>query len=239
MNVKVKDFVADASQIKTLTTSLLSATAAIYTSRTTYLRFLAGTTIAELGAKPRVHQGRPPKVTPETLALQLVALEAVHERFYAAVTEAASINLPGPTLRAKELNRRTNFARTAVGSLRRWMKAGNDITTLVVGKVTKRSLVVERAVRPQTAGRLKTRAENNSKALMATVLELSGVDKAAALEEIELLIGQLATQRIELGGMTTVRPQKGMHEGLPFKAGGHTFYPVTETQVIRQQRAPS
>lgn len=239
MNAK-NAFVADAAKIKTLTTDLLNATAAIDTGRVGYLRYLAGTTIAELGASIRINStGRAPKVTPETLAKQLTALEAVHERFYAAVTEAASVDLPGPTLRAKELNRRTNFARTAAGALRRWVKAGNDITSLVVAKVTKRSLAVERAVRPQTAARLKARTETTSKALVALVLDLSAVDKRAALEEIELLMGQLASQRIELGGAPTRSQQKAVDAGLPFRAKGHTFYPVTQTQVLRQQRAPS
>lgn len=239
MNTKKADHVADVAQIRELTTGLLNATATIETGRVSYLRFLAGTTIAELGAKPRAHGGRPTKMTPESVATQLIALEAVHERFYAAVTEAASVNLPGPTLRAKELNRRTNFARTAMGSLRRWVKAGNDITALVVGKVTKRSLAVERAVRPPTLGRLRSRTETQSKALMSVVLELSSIDKHAALEEIELLMGQLATQRIELGGVTARSQSKAVREGLPFKVGDHTFFPVTETQVIRQQRTPS
>lgn len=239
MNAK-NTYVADAAQIKDLTTGLLSATAAIDTGRASYLRFLVGTTIAELGVKPRAHAGgRPTKMTPETLATHLTALEVVHERFYTAVTEAASVDLPGPTLRAKELNRRTNFARTAAGALRRWVKAGNDITSLVVAKVTKRSLAVERAVRPQTAARLKARTETTSKALVALVLDLSAVDKRAALEEIELLMGQLASQRIELGGAPTRSQQKAVDAGLPFRAKGHTFYPVTQTQVLRQQRAPS
>lgn len=232
-------YVADAAQIKDLTTGLLNATATLDNGRASYLRFLVGTTLAELGAKPRAHVGRPPKVTTESLALHLTALEAVHERFYTAVTEAASIDLPGPTLRAKELNRRTNFARTAKGVLTRWMKAGNDITSLVVAKVTKRALAVERAVRPQTAARLRARTESQSKALVALVLDLSAVDKGAALEEIELLMGQLASQRIELGAAPLRSQQKAVEAGLPFRAKGHTFYPVTETQVLRQQRAPS
>lgn len=239
MNTKKADHVANAAQIRELTTGLLNATATIDTGRTSYLRYLAGTTIAELGAKPRLHGGRSPKVTPESVATQLIALEAVHARFYEAVTEAASVGLPGPTLRAKELNRRTNFARTAMGVLRRWVKAGNDITSLVVGKLTKRSLAVERAVRPPTAARLKSRTEGHSKALISAVLELSSVDKAAALEEIELLMGQLATQRIELGGVMARSPAKAVHDGVPFRSGGRTFVPVTETQVIRQMRAPS
>lgn len=241
MSIASKGYVANADEIHALSKTILAAEASSETGRGTYLRALVATTQKELGAKPRSRgaTGRKAKISDAGIAEQVAALNAVHERFYEAVTRAASEGLPGGTARAPELNRRTNFARSSLSTVRSWIKAGNDVTTLVVGRLTKSALRTERAVRPKQAGRLRRSVEARSKAFMVSVLELAEADKPAALNELELLIGQLTTQMVTLGGTAVTSAARATAEHRPLKMGGRMFIPVTETQVLRQLRQPS
>lgn len=241
MTIESKGYVATTEDITALAKSLYAATATLLNGRTTYLRALVGTTIKELGGKPRTvpARGRKPATSPETTGLQLQALETVHMRFYEAVEQVAMLGLPNTKDRALELNRKTNFARTAMSSIRAWIKAGNDITTLPVAQVTKRSLLVERAIRPKSATRLRRALEVRSKSFVAALLELAETDKAAALGELELLMGQMAAQAVALGATAVTSPARASKEHRPYKTGGRVFVPVSETQVIRQQERPS
>ena len=216
MDTRNHDYIAKPAEIRKLTTELLDAETTVSEGRTTYLRALVATTQGEL---PK--GGKPDKAT------ALGALEAVHTRFYDAVTKAVQAALP-PRLadRAKLLNRKTNFARSSLYAVRAWIKAGGNITTLKPRHVTKAALAVPRATRPMSATRLTKRLEKRSKLLMADVLAMIETDKAVALHEVELLIGQLAAQLDELG----------VH---PAKMRGKTYIPLTATQVVRAEARPS
>lgn len=235
------NYVGTPAEVKRLTKEILAAAAQVAEAPATYLRLLVGTTVAELGAKPPKSEtrGRTPKLNPEEIQRQLAALNVVHERFYAAVVEAAEEDLPRGKDQAKELNRRTNFARSSVSTVRGYIKAGNDITRVVVSRATKRSLAVERAPRPPSTARMRNRVENRSKALVASLLELAEKDKAAAIGELELLMGQLTYEMMQLGGapVREIAPESAP-EGI-VRAGQRLFVPVTETQVLRQQARPS
>jgi hypothetical protein len=85
---------------------------------------------------------------------QFAAIKIVHMRFYPVVQEAvtsadiAHLKDRRPSVeskrRALERNRRTNFARSAYGTIRRWLRAeGNDLMSLNAGKVTKPQLLSE------------------------------------------------------------------------------------------------
>jgi hypothetical protein len=217
MDISKFDYVAKPAEIAKLTVELLEAETTVSEGRTTYLRALVDTTKEEL---PK--DGKPDKAT------ALGALEAVHTRFYEAVTKAVQSALP-PRLadRAKVLNRKTNFARTSYSAVRAWVKAGGNLATLKARHVTKAALAVPRKARPMNATRLMKRLEKRSKALMADVLALVETDKDAAVHELETLTGQFAAQLEHLGiHATRMR-------------GGKMFIPLTATQTIRQQASPS
>lgn len=228
------------ADIAKLTRDYLNAVSTAAGSRITYLRALVETTIREIGATPRTSppRGRQTKMTPETTASQLAALQATHERFYAIVIKVASEDLPAKD-QAAELNRRTNFARTALYSARLWVRAGNDLTVLVVQNLTKAALAVKTTPRAASARQLRGRVERRSKAVMAAILALEDTDKAAAMAELNTLMGQLASRLISLeGGSATTDPKIAAAEHRPLRVGTTVFTP-TETQILRQQARPS
>jgi CHASE3 domain sensor protein len=241
MTIERKGYVATEADINTLSKSVYEADAQVSEGRTSYLRALVATTVNELGATPRLRAARTPKnkLTPDETAKQLDVLATVHERFYAVVTQVASDYIPGGKDKAQELNRKTNFARTAMSAVRRWVKAGNDLTGLPIHQVTKRSFATERVAAPKSAARLQRTLEARSKAFMSTALELIEADKDAALSELELLMGQLASQIVELSGSAVTDPRKAAEQHRPLRTGGSMFIPVSETQILRQQARPS
>lgn len=243
-------YIATANEVRKLAIDIWSAADRAIEGRGTYLKLLVGTTQAELHAAPPRHvsRGRAPKVSAETIQLQLTALNAVHGRFYEAVTEAAQSSLPASGRRGRfnrderavELNRRTNFARSSVSRLRAYIRAGHDLTLLIPEHVTQLAIAVEARVRPRSAARMRKMVETRSKALVAGVLDLIEVDKAAAREEVELLLGQLAHQLSELGGSAVRDVRRAAEMRVPLRtAGGSLFVPVTDTQLLRHQARPS
>src|SRR5581483_6108810 len=117
---------------------------AIVTARGAYFRALIETTQAELAeTKPDARDARG----------QLTALRLVHKKFYPVVQEATTTEdiEHNPRLSKEERrrralirNRRTNFARTAYGTIRRWLRAPNhDLMTLNTAKVTKADLLAD------------------------------------------------------------------------------------------------
>lgn len=235
-----RDYIATDADIKELATARAKAVLTVGDTNRNYLRAIVGTTQDELDSSPRKNFGKAVKLKPEEQVEQLAALDAVHERFYAIVVEVNSEHLPPGKARAKELNDRTNYARTAVRAARNWIKAGFDIRPLPASKITKRALDVAPRTRPPSAPRLKKQVETRSKALVSSLLELGALDRAGAVAELELLMGQLAGQLAELGGKPVTDARKAAEQHVPFRAKGSsvTFVP-TQSQVLRQQERPS
>lgn len=235
-----RGFVASDSDITAIATTVLSAAAADETGRSNYLKTLIATTQKALGGEPRQRTGKATKLDDAATLEQLKALQEVHERFYAIVLKAAGDVVPSGTKdRGTQINRKSNFARTALSAVRGWVRAGNDITALAAKGATKASLAVEPATpRVPSPGALKTRAEGESKRLVATLMALADADRKAAVEEMQLLFGQLADQMAALGIKPTRDMDQAMRENVPFRAKSTIFIP-TATQVIRQQSKPS
>jgi hypothetical protein len=118
----------------------------------TYLRYLAGTTIKELGVDPRANNATQRKrLSDDDRARHLAALAAVHARFYEVINDEVDKSLGSvpPKERATEKNRRTNFARTALYALRLYIRAGKDLTAVAPAKLSKSALAVD-VVRPDS-----------------------------------------------------------------------------------------
>lgn len=131
------------AQIRELARQAVQGRQAVATARGEYLRALIGSAqvaIEEVGNK--IDQ-----------AAQMVAIRTVHRHFYPIVQEATTtpdIKLdkkasPAERKRcALERNRRTNFARSAYGTIRRWLRAPNhDLMKLDARAVTKSQLLEE------------------------------------------------------------------------------------------------
>lgn len=216
------------SDVTAIAQTIFRATDDATTGRTTYLRTLLAATQGELGKKG------------QEAPVQLAALKTVHERFYALVLNAAEPFVPkGTKDRAVALHARANFARTSLSALRGHVRAGGDLATLSPAKVTKASLRVRAGpARPLTARRWRIRAEAQSKALVATIIGLADTDKAAAVEEIQLVLGQLTTQLVSLGVVSTKDAIQSVGEHRPLRIGKTLFIP-TDTQILRQSARPS
>lgn len=231
--LEARGYIANDDDIGKLTKAILDGESAADTGRTSYLRTLVAVTQAELGTAPRQRQGKATKLDAEGIGLQLAALGKVHDRFYALVLEAVGAAVAVKTKnRALVLNRKSNFARTALYAIRTWIRAGHDVTTLAAKSVTKTALAVKAATpKPLSARRLKARVERESKGLMASLMALSDADKAAAVTELELLMGQVTTQLLALAGPPVTDASQAAREHKPLRIRKTVFMP-TDTTVL-------
>lgn len=215
-------------EISAVATSIFNSIKSIDVGRVSYLRMLIDATQDVIGKKA------------EPAATQLAALQSVHERFYEIILTAAQPFVPRTQKdRAVELHRRANFARTALSAVRGHIRAGEDIYQVNAQKVTKAALAKPKAKPPKVSvKRWKERAETQSKALIATLMGLSDADKAAAITEMQLVLGQLTHQLVAMGVNVTKDADLAAVEHRPFKHGKVLFMP-TDTQVTRQIARPS
>ena len=205
-----KDFVATDEDITRLAQSVLTASQESDSSRRTYLKTLIATTQQTIGVAPRMRTSKDVKASPEEVRAQIAALNTVHERFYALVTQVAQESVPAGTKdRGVQINRMTNFARTALSAVRRWVRAGNDITALAAHAVTKASLAVPapRSKRPSAAA-LKARARRTAGDLIQTYRLWGKADKEAATDALRAMIAALTKQFSSLKPLRSVKTAK-------------------------------
>jgi hypothetical protein len=194
MDISANDFNATPVEIGQLTRVLLAGTNAVDTGRVTYLRCLVDTTQRAMKLKAKIRPGRERSLEQAERDAQFAALIVTHEAFYGAVVKAVTEE----GAKGKELNRQTNFARTALYAVRTWLRAGHDLGHLIPSQVTKTALHVEREIRPLSPRRMLSRVERESKKLFASVIGLIEVDPKAAVTEIGALVGQLEHELTQL-----------------------------------------
>jgi hypothetical protein len=238
--LEARGYQATDDDISKLAKAILDGEAQADTGRTSYLRTLVAVTQKELGAEPRQRMSKADKLKAEGISEQLAALTTVHDRFYALVLEAAGKAVPASTKdRATEVNRKTNFARTALYAVRSWIRAGHDVTALAAAKVTKAALAVKAATpKPQSVKRIKARVERESKALVSSLMALADSDKGAAVAELNLLMNQVTAQLLALAGPPVANAAQAAREHKPLRIKKTVFMP-TETQVLAQIEKPS
>lgn len=217
------------TQVTDIAQSIFTAQSSVLDGRQSYLRTLIEATQDELQGK---------KTQPQ--ATQLSALKAVHERFYELILKAAQSFVPKTQKdRSIALHAKANFARTALSRVRAHIKAGEDVVALNAAKATAVTLKRPAArITPLSVKRWKARAETQSKALVATLIGLGDTDKAAAINEMQLVLGQLTTQLMAMGVVATKDSAQAIAEHRPLRIAKTLFVP-TETQVLRQQARPS
>jgi hypothetical protein len=240
-DIETRNYIAEDTDVAALTESIIAAREATAGGATTYLRMLAANTINALGAQPRARAAKAEKLSADTIKVHLEALEKTQEHFYKVVCDTIGEHIPKHAKgRAVEINRQSNFARTSVSALRNWIKDGNDVTTIVVAKLTKNQLAVAtRVKRPPSVKLLVRRVERTSKRFIAAVLDLSENDKATAVKELRTLLSILTKQQSELtGAKPTTNASRAFEEGIPLIAKGMMFLP-SETMVVRQQERPA
>lgn len=215
-------------QVRMLTRQILQARVAAESGTGSYLQGLVHTVQVELGVTPRVNPVHIKKLTEEGIKVQLTALQAVHNRAYAIVLEVCAENLlPGKT-RAQELNRRSNFARTAMSVVRRWIRAGKDITCCAASKISKASLRVEVDRTRQASPRVLTRrVEKGITELIDRATILAAVDKATAVVQLESALSKIVTMLSAIGAQPATKDAaRALAERIPFETKQGLFYPA-------------
>jgi hypothetical protein len=225
MSLESKNYVATSADIAAIARAYSEALDASTNVRGHYFRALVATTQSELGAKPRQRSSEPEAtLDADGISAQLSALETVHERFYATVLETVSGN-------AEERNRRSGFARSAVSTVRAYVRAGFDITLVAAARITKAAMaaVLPPTKRPRVASPpvLQRRADRALAMVYKIGDQLGKADKALAVEVLEGAIAKLAGKLAALGVAKPVTDAKrAVRERVPLKTRAGTFYPV-------------
>jgi hypothetical protein len=225
MSLESKNYVATAADIAALAKAYSAALEASGNVRGHYLRALVATTQAELGAKPRQRTSadETPTLDAEAVKTQLAALEAVHEKFYAVVLDNVEGN-------AEERNRRSGFARSAVSTVRAYVRSGRDITLLAASRVTKAALaqaVPTKRARVVSVTVLRRRADKTLAVLYKIGEQLSKADKALAVGVLEEALSKLGGMLSRLGvGRPVTDARRAIRERVPLKTKAGTFYPA-------------
>jgi hypothetical protein len=187
-----KNFVASPADIEAITRDVLHAASKGKSGRGSYFSALIATTQHELGISPRQRAGHPQRTTTEERLRQLAALEKVHLRFYDSVMRVAREQLPPGKNAGIELNRRTNFARSAMSTVRSWLKVGNDISILAAASTSKASLAVKAKQQRKPSAHILTKQTNRyAEKLAKTAAALAGADKSAAVLALDSVIERL------------------------------------------------
>ncbi len=202
-------------EIRTLARQSVEGRQQTLSARGAYFKALVQTAQAELGGKAG-QEG------------QRAAVRVVHHRFYPVVLEAVttldvakSDKLPKQERerRALERNRRSNFARSAHGTIQRWLRAeGHDLMKLDSEKITKSQLLAEAPPTRKhalTPKRVKARAGKLVDGLLGFVRQVAKADQEQAAVIAATAIAQL---------------QKLLPEGVKKKDW------ATDTQVLRRAR---
>lgn len=207
------NLVMTADGVYKLTQGIIQAELKAAADKGTYLQALVATTQKELGITPR-DKTVLRKITDEKMKEQLEALRKVHDTFYDAVVRACSEEVPAELDKAKEVNRRSNFARTAMGAIRTWIKGGNDLTGLAAHRVTKASLSLEpddeasdAELSPKSLAR---RAEAKVKQLLEHCTTLAEKDKDAAIEQLQKALVLIRAKLVEFGVDVSARALKSV-----------------------------
>lgn len=200
-----KNYIATDADIAKIARAIASADTEADSGRASYLKVLIATTQHELdpAAPVRVRTTKSAKLNEAETEKQLAALAAVHERFYSIILKETSALIGEGKGRAVEVNRLTNFARTALYSVRTWVRAGKDITSLAPARVTKSSLAVTLSKSSRPSGKvLLNRVELHSKSLILTIRQLAVTDKATAIEQMQSAMRSMSEQLVKLGGVS-------------------------------------
>jgi hypothetical protein len=160
----------------------------------TYLNVLAAHFQAEAGTGRR----KMPAEVAEAI------IDKVHAKLYPHVQQGVQSNglgNGGEEMPAKEVNRRSTFARTSASELRGFIARGGDIRTLEVGTIT-RAQLRKFGVAVPTGTRAERSLQKSTEALTRAAKRVARGDPDAALERINAAIEalQAVAEEIEAGG---------------------------------------
>jgi hypothetical protein len=225
MSLEAKNYVATPADIAALAKAYSEALEASGKVRGHYLKALIATTQHALGVKPRMRSGNEdkPSLEADAIRVQLSALEETHAKFYEVVLDNVSGN-------PEERNRKSGFARSAVSTVRAYVRAGFDITLVSAVRVTKAALaaaVPTKRARIASVAVLQRRADKMLAGLYKIGDQLGKADRAVAIEVLEAALSKIGAKLTQLGGSAAVTDAKrAVRERVPLKTRAGTFYPA-------------
>lgn len=240
MSIESKKYVANVEDIRKLTRENVDAEQNLASTRKLYFQALVGTTRAEL--VPGKSSSRE----------QALVLRAVHDRFYVGVLEVINVKdspRVGPDERKRrtaERNAKSNFARSAFGTIRRWLMADHDITTLNPATLTEQQL---RKETPIAAARRKANAKQAQKRvsslvekILAQARQLANANPAEARAVLDSVVTRM-TRELFAGAdavAPTNDPSVAAKESRPLKVGKVVFWPsaAPANGEARRERLP-
>ena len=234
MSIETNQYIATATDVEKLAHTILEADVASSGARGTFLKAVVGTTQAELGSPPRMRNIKAERLDEETTKAHLTAFEAVAKRFTEAVNKVAQAIEPKPS--ADDMRSRTAFARSALSTVRGFIRAGNDIRALAAHKVTKASLATPKTRRKFSVDALKKRAVSMAEQLASITKNLQAANSAEAKEIITTIMAQLATAA-GLTAHTSRDVEKSIEAGEAFHTKTGVFLPISLDAVREQRRA--
>jgi len=201
-----KHFVATEAEVESLAQEQYRGADIAAQGASTYLRVLVAGCQAKVG---RARRG---------LALrkdaQLEVINAVHERFYAAVLRGVTtpeiehdpnVDPKEQRRRTLERNRRSAFARSAVSTLRLFVNGGGDIRALSVEVVTKTQLRKDVAP-PEPTDKVERQIQRAEGALLRAIERRARASPEAAAEDIGRIMEDLQKTLDALNGEAETAP---------------------------------
>jgi hypothetical protein len=205
----------------------------------TYLRALVASAQVRTGMEaPRTTALRGRIGEPADIDADVATVTAVHDEFYALVLKAVTTEDIAPekglrkaeaARRAKERNRRSNFARSAKSTLTKFVRAGGNIRGLCVLSVTKRQL---RELTAQKQGTQAASTEEQAKRFGARIVraleEMKEQDEGLAQLALQAAITELSARSADwFSKRPTTSAKKAQEHGQLLKTEDGLFWPVS------------
>lgn len=230
--IESRNYIATDSDIQKVAGDIIDGVQKIDSGRGTFLKMAVATTQSDLGSEPRLRNAKPKRLNDDEVVLHMKTFQAVAERFYDAVLAVARATVPEPDTMI--VRQRTAFARSALSTVRGYIRAGNDIRTLAAARCTKASLATPRTRRTMTVQAMRRRAERTATDLIALAENLN----AANHEIAQTVVGPIIAQLINASGISTdsIKDQsRAIAESVPFHTKTDVFVPIN-LEAFRQFR---
>lgn len=237
--IEQSHFIASADEIEKLAGMRFDSQAQADRAQGTYLRVLVAATQKAIQGRPTLRTRRKGRgngtLSAAAQTQQLEAFEATNALYYAAVIRgsvtpevADSESLKSEERRERSLarNRRTNYARTTALAIRNYLRAGLDLTVLVVPAVTKGSLVAAAADGGAPADPT-LKAQRAVTRLLSQIAAVGETKAGAAREILHTAMAKSAELYEKLGGKATTKPAQALAESRPLKTDLGTFFPAS------------
>lgn len=227
-------FMATDNQIELLARLNLTSIQGLDNVRGAYLKSLIS------GVQRAVKPGK------KSGSLVAETLDAIHERFYAAVmrgvvtkeiADLPELSQEERTARSLERNRRSNFARTAKNAVANFIKAGGDIFQLdamTVTKVELHTFVMSMRARAAGGPTLEHKTKLAAERLEESFRELADDDKDKAIQSVQEAMARMANLLTELGIESTTKTTVAVRDHKMLRLPEGSFWPMGKAIAPRE-----